>query len=280
MTPVPVSLLTIAGFDPSSGAGITADLKVFAAQGAYGLACPTAWTVQSTQGVRRISAANPALVRDTLDCLSDDIAIAGVKIGMLADRAVLSAVLGWLSAFRSAQPNVPVVLDPVLRSSSGYPLLVDDALLLFRDELLPLLSVITPNLAEAAVLAEQALDSVSSSAWVEDVARTIRSRMNPAGAVIVTGGHLRAPDGRSTPNDLLLGPDDRLTWIAGEWVETSSTHGTGCAFSSALLARIAQGATLNTAAREAKRYVEGALRAAYPVGKGRGPMHHLHTLEP
>jgi hydroxymethylpyrimidine/phosphomethylpyrimidine kinase len=280
MTRVPVSLLTIAGFDPSSGAGITADLKVFAAHGAYGLACPTAWTVQSTQGVRRIAAVDPTLIRETLDCLSGDIAIVGVKIGMLADAAVLLAVLEWLRGFRIAAPDAPVVLDPVLRSSSGYPLLGDDALPLLRDELLPLLSVVTPNLAEAAVLAGRQLDSAASPASIEAAARAILTRMGRAGAVIVTGGHLRAPDGRSTPNDLLLGPGDRPTWIAGEWVETSSTHGTGCAFSSALLARLAQGASYAAAAREAKRYVEGALRAAYPVGKGRGPMHHLHTFQP
>ena len=154
MEPVPAALLTIAGFDPSSGAGMTADLKVFAAFGVYGLACPTAWTVQSTVGVQRVSAVDPALVRETLDCLSSDITIAGVKIGMLADAGVLGAVVAWLRGFRQQFPKAPVVLDPVLRSSSGRTLLAEEALPVLRHELLPLVSVVTPNLAEAELLSD------------------------------------------------------------------------------------------------------------------------------
>jgi hydroxymethylpyrimidine/phosphomethylpyrimidine kinase len=277
MKTVPASLLTIAGFDPSSGAGITADLKVFAAFGVYGLACPTAWTVQSTVGVLQVSAADPMLVRDTLECLSSDIAIAGVKIGMLADLAVLGAVISWLRRFLQQSPGTPVVLDPVLRSSSGRALLTDEALPLLLNELLPLVSVVTPNLAEASLLSGLSIDSRRS---VETAGAVIRGRMCPAGAVIVTGGHLTGADvpESNVPDDLILSPSEVPSWIAGEWVETTSTHGTGCAFSSALLALLVQGAGLPEAVRGAKRYVEGALRAAYPVGKGRGPMHHLHAF--
>jgi hydroxymethylpyrimidine/phosphomethylpyrimidine kinase len=254
MEPVPPALLTIAGFDPSSGAGITADLKVFAAFGAYGVACPTAWTVQSTQGVQRVVPAQPGLVRDTLQCLAGDIPVAGVKIGMLADLRVLEAVIEWLRGFSRQFPDAPVVLDPVMRSSSGRMLLAQAALPLLRRELLPLVSVATPNLAEAALLAELPVNSPESA---EAAAEAIRLLMGPDGAVVITGHAIHVP---------------------GTWVETSSTHGTGCAFSSALTALLVHDAGLPEAVAGAKRYVEGALRAAYPVGKGRGPMHHLHTL--
>jgi hydroxymethylpyrimidine/phosphomethylpyrimidine kinase len=277
METVPASLLTIAGFDPSSGAGMTADLKVFAAFGAYGLACPTAWTVQSTVGVQRVSAADPAFVRETLDCLSSDITIAGVKIGMLTDAAILAAVITWLHSFLQQFPTAPVVLDPVLRSSSGHSLLSEDAVPLLRHELLPLVSVVTPNLAEAELLSSIPIDSRASA---EAAGAAIRALMCRAGAVVVTGGHLPGadvPEGNA-PDDLILLPNEPPRWISGEWIETSSTHGTGCAFSSALLALLVQGASLPEAVRGAKRYIEGALRAAYPVGKGRGPMHHLYKF--
>jgi hydroxymethylpyrimidine/phosphomethylpyrimidine kinase len=273
---VTASLLTIAGFDPSSGAGITADLKVFAAHGAYGLACPTAWTVQSTVGVQRVAAADPALVSDTLHCLSADIPIAGVKIGMLADAAVLASVVAWLRIFRRQSPGAPVVLDPVLRSSSGSALLAENALPLLRQELLPLVSVVTPNLAEAAALADL---PAGSRAAAEAAAGVILGFMGNAGAVVLTGGHIfEEGGGKQTPDDLLLSSDGPARWFTGEWVSTTSTHGTGCAFSSALTALLAQGIALSEAVRGAKRYVEGALRAACPIGKGRGPMHHLFNL--
>ena len=272
---MPRTLLTIAGFDPSSGAGITADLKVFAAFGAFGVACPTAFTVQSTQSVQRVEAVSPELVRDTLACLSDDIAMDGVKIGMLAEAALLRAVVAWLREYRRLFPLAPVVLDPVLLSSSGRRLLAEEALPLLRSELLPLVSVVTPNLAEAAQLAGIPVGDRESA---EAAAGAIREQMGPDGAVVVTGGHMSGMDGRPMPEDLLLPSQGRMTWVPGAWVDTSSTHGTGCAFSSALTAGLAQGLPLPDAVRGAKRYVEGALRAAYPVGKGNGPMHHLYTL--
>jgi hydroxymethylpyrimidine/phosphomethylpyrimidine kinase len=221
MEPVPPALLTIAGFDPSSGAGITADLKVFAAFGAYGVACPTAWTVQSTQGVQRVVPAQPGLVRDTLQCLAGDIPVAGVKIGMLADLRVLEAVIEWLRGFSRQFPDAPVVLDPVMRSSSGRMLLAQAALPLLRRELLPLVSVATPNLAEAALLAELPVNSPESA---EAAAEAIRLLMGPDGAVVITGGHLTGAAGRSTPDDLLLPPRGHAIHVPGTWVETSSNR--------------------------------------------------------
>ncbi len=265
-----ICVLSIAGFDPSSGAGFTADLKTFAAYGLYGLACPTALTVQSTQGVRRSEPVDRALIAETLDCLREDIAIAGVKIGMLAEAPAVGAVVSWLRRFRAEQPDLPVVLDPVLRSSSEAELLSGEGLALLKAELLPIVSVITPNLAEAAVLTGL---PVSTRAETEIAARALRARV-PRGAVVVTGG-----DGGGSPDDFLLDADGQEQWFSGRRVHTQSTHGTGCAFSSALLANLVLGQALPDAVSSAKEYVRSALLRAYPVGKGRGPMHHLFALD-
>lgn len=261
----PPAVLAIAGLDPSSGAGITADLKVFAAHGLYGLSCPTALTVQSTQGVRRAAAVDPALLGEALACLADDIPIAGVKVGMLGSEAALRAVADWL---RSSGFAGPVVLDPVLRSSSGHVLLPEAALPALKELLLPLATVATPNLQEAVLLA-----GMAPGAPAEALGEALLSH---AQAVVLTGGHGDDPD---SVTDLLLTQDTRERF-GGPRVRTTSTHGTGCAFSSALLAGLVLGRPLSEAVRAAKLYVEQALRAAYPVGQGRGPMHHLFPYSP
>ncbi len=260
INPAPPVVLTIAGFDPSSGAGFTADLKTFAAHGVYGTACPMAFTVQSTQGVLRSEPVSAALIADTLDCLHADLPLAGVKIGMLGSTEALAAVAGWLGRVKL---DVPVVLDPVLRSSSGYPLLPPEALPAFKQMLLPLVSVVTPNGPEAELL--------TGRADPEEAAK-ILCKSTPA--VVVTGGHGLDP---STVRDLLWtagGP----VWFSGPRVQTGSTHGTGCAFSSALLANLVLGCALPEAVAAAGRYVRQALDAAYPLGRGRGPMHHLFNF--
>ncbi len=270
-TASPRAVLSIAGFDPSSGAGLTADLKVFAAHEHYGLACATALTVQSTLGVRRSEAVSSTLVEDTLNCLAEDIPIAGVKIGMLATRANVVSVARWVAGYREQVPALPVVLDPVLRSSSGAALLDPGALQVLVAELLPLATVVTPNLPEAALLAGSPIGCLIDA---PGVAAAIRTHMDPLrGAVVVTGGH-SGPE--RTPDDFVLAPDDLAgLWVAGEWVHTRATHGTGCAFSSALLCGLVHDLPLPAAVLAAKRYVESAMRAAYPIGQGKGPMHHL-----
>ncbi len=272
----PPIVLTIAGFDPSSGAGLTADLKVFAAHRLFGVACATALTVQSTQGVRRSEPVSGQLIAETLACLSDDLSIAGVKIGMLGTRDAVEAVAQWLVPLRRASPGLPVVLDPVLRASSGAELLPPDAFQLLLGKLLPLVSIFTPNIPEAALLAGM---PCHTQADVREAAR--RLCVETGAAVLVTGGHLQ---GASAPEDYLLGGGSERdggtgTWHRGEWVRTEATHGTGCALSSALLCRLVQGFLLQHAVPAAKRYVEAALRAAYPVGRGKGPMHHLFGFE-
>jgi hydroxymethylpyrimidine/phosphomethylpyrimidine kinase len=255
-------LLSIAGFDPSSGAGVTADLKVFAAHGLYGVAAATALTVQSTAGVRRVEPVSAQLLAETLDCLADDLPLAGVKIGMLATAANVEAV----AAFLERLDGLPIVLDPVLCSTSGHPLLDAEAVERLRLRLLPLVSCITPNLDELLLLAGVEQHEVS----IAEASRLIAAPFPNLG-VVVTGGHL------DQPHDTVFCPGERPVTIPGEWVMTTATHGTGCGHSSALLCGLVQGLSLVDSARAAKHYVTEALRAATPMGHGGGSMHHLYA---
>ncbi len=263
----PPVALTIAGFDPSSGAGITADLKVFAAHGVYGMACITALTVQSTLGVRRVEPVAAATLRETLDCLREDVQPSGVKIGMLATAAAVSEVSRFLLETKIDPERV--VLDPVIRSSSGRELLSREGLERLRTGLLPHVGWITPNTYELATLTGE--ESFNPEA-IPELAATLQAG-HPKLHVLVTGGHLERP------SDFLLTSTGERHWLEGERVETTSTHGTGCAFSSALLSRLLTGQTGREAAQAAKDYVTAALKAAYPLGRGHGPMHHLYALE-
>ena len=252
--------LTIAGFDPSSGAGVTADLAVFAAHGLYGTSCLTAITVQSTLGVRAVHPLDPALVKHTLDVLCADMPPAGIKIGMLGNAAITHAVAVFLQTIRAAR-NIPVVLDPVIRSSSGAVLLEAEAVELLRTEILPLVTCITPNVADLAALLGRELNGPGE---IEAGARELQ-RSAPALGLVVTGGDQQQPD------DLVVAVGPEAVWLRGERVRTSSTHGTGCAYSSALLASLVDGRELPEAALRAKRYVEEALRRAPGLGRGTGP---------
>jgi hydroxymethylpyrimidine/phosphomethylpyrimidine kinase len=263
-------VLSIAGFDPSAGAGVTADLKVFAALGLYGMACITALTIQSTQGVRGIDAVAVKTVSETLSMLAEDVAFAGIKIGMLANGEVGEAV----AAFLDERQQIPVVLDPVLQSSSGQRLIDLDGLDLIRRRLLPRVNWITPNLEELAILAGASVMSREDIPAAAAKLQLFSCETGNAGLnILVTGGHLPIPD------DYLLSSGGVASWIPGERVSTSSTHGTGCALSSALLCRLVLGEDGHGAAVKAKEFVTGALRAAYPVGGGRGPMNHLFSFE-
>lgn len=266
-----VAVMTVAGFDPSSGAGMTADLKIFAAHGLYGMAAVTALTVQSTQGVRRVEPVDAGLLRETLACLAEDVSVAGVKIGMLATRANVAAVAEFLRVARV--PRGRVVLDPVLRSSSGKVLLEADGVEALCDELLPQVGWVTPNLAELAVLAGVEIDGREAvQAGARRLAEMVEQRGNAELNVVVTGGHAARPD------DFLLTAEGGEHWFAGERMETRATHGTGCSFSSALLCRVVMGDGPVAAVGAAKQYVREAMEAAYPVGKGNGPLHHLYGV--
>lgn len=261
------AVLTIAGFDPSSGAGVTADLKVFAAHGLYGLAAITALTIQSTQEVVKTRPVKPEFLADTLNCLADDIEIAGVKIGMLATGDIVSIVGRFLM-----ERNIPrerVVLDPILRSSSGRFLLESEGLARVPIQLLPSVGWVTPNIDELAILAGIAVSGRESMA----VAAAALAESQPGLNVVATGGHLDPPD------DFLRSSDGVEHWFPGQRIETTATHGTGCTFSSALLAELVAGTPAVEAVAGAKRYVRAAMEAAYPVGKGRGPLNHLYRLD-
>lgn len=251
-------VLSIAGYDPSSGAGITADIKTIAAHGCYGVTCITALTVQSTRGVRRIETVEGRVITETLEELMSDMEIASVKIGMLASAEAARAVTGFLKRY---QPRY-VVLDPVLRSSSGAQLLSSEGVQILKDHLLALALVVTPNIDEAAALTGLPvtnLDEMASAA--------ARLRQSGAANVVITGGHLDPPadliDARSNKAPVV---------VSGEKIVTRSTHGTGCAFSTALACNLVLGLDVVEATKAAKRFVESALKNPPGVGRGSGPI--------
>src|SRR5271165_3381530 len=268
---VPPVVLSIAGLDPSSGAGITADVKTAAAQGCYAVACPTALTVQSSQGVFEVRPLDPDLVLRTLGALAEDLEIAAVRIGMLGSASVAKSVASTLRGLELCN----IVLDPVLRSSSGVVLLDELGSQVLRKELLPLADVITPNLEEAAGLA--GIEAVTTQSPWEDVLPWLR--MAAAGlralgsrAIIITGVHL--PEA----NDYLSYVEDgavREEIFPGAHIESVSTHGTGCAFAMSIACQLALGQRLPQAVRGAKEYVRRAVETAYPLGKGIGPINHM-----
>jgi hydroxymethylpyrimidine/phosphomethylpyrimidine kinase len=267
--------LTIAGFDPGSGAGITADLKTFSAHRVYGMACISALTVQSTQGVRAVEPLSGTLVRQTLDCLAEDVGLAGIKIGMLGSSGIVTEVVSFLVGQSGRPARNRIVLDPVLRSTSGTPLLDTNGIQVMRDQLLNRIGWITPNIQELAILIGEdpgGRDQVpAQAAQLKDIARRLgNNELN----VVVTGGDLSRPD------DFLLTASGEQYWFSGERIATNSTHGTGCAFSSALLCELISGSGAKEAVAAAKAYVTEGLRSAYPVGKGKGPMNHLYRFDP
>jgi len=256
----PPVLLTIAGFDPSCGAGVAADLKTFAAHNCYGVAAVTALTVQSTQGVRAVHATPSATLRAQLDALAEDAAIAAVKIGMLANRANAAAVADFLDAQKFAH----VVLDPVSRPTSGSAELLDSAGLKFvRDELLKRASVITPNMPEAEFLTGLEVRDLHGMKAAGKKLLEMGAR-----AVIVTGGHLEKP------SDVLC-EGTEIEVFGGDHIKSPNTHGSGCTFSAAIAAQLACGLQLRESVILAKAYVTKAIEKSYPVGKGAGPLNQL-----
>jgi len=274
MAEKPPVVLTIAGFDPSSGAGVTADIKTIAAHGCYGVACITALTVQSTTGVRRVEALDPGLVTETLEELASDIPIAAVHIGMLSAGKVVKAVaefLGRRSGEGGRADKLPnVVLDPILNSSSGADLLDAAGTRLLIEKLIPLADVITPNVEEAAVLTGLKVTDL-------DEMRAAAAKLHQMGsaAVVITGGHLEKA------TDLLSFTSKRGVQeevFKAERQRSNSTHGTGCAFATAISCHLALDRGLAEAALLAKTFVTAAIAAGHPLGRGTGPVHHLYRM--
>ncbi|KVV20994.1 hydroxymethylpyrimidine/phosphomethylpyrimidine kinase [Burkholderia cepacia] len=263
--PIP-NILTIAGSDSGGGAGIQADLKTFSALGAYGASAITALTAQNTRGVTGVHAPDAAFVTAQLDAVFSDIRIDAVKIGMLANAAIVHAVA---DALRRYAPRF-VVLDTVMISKSSHALLAPDAVDALRDALLPLATVVTPNLPEAAAL----LNDVPATTE-DDMVRQGRALLRTgARAVLMKGGHL--PDASASPDWLVEAA--RSVRLDGARVPVSNTHGTGCTLSSAIAALLPQQPDLESAVREAKTYLTGAIAASshLDVGHGVGPVHHFH----
>jgi len=269
----PPVALTIAGFDPSNGAGITADLQVFAAHGIFGTSAITALTVQSTLGVAKTQSLDSTLFRHTLDHLTADLPPAGIKIGMLGTAAIareLVSFLEHLDEISSHNPHIPIILDPVILSSSGATLLDPVGLQILRTHLLPKITWLTPNWQELALITGEPVTTQQQARHaLETLAQT-----HPHLHIIATAGD------QSHPTDLLRTPTGQFHELSGNRIETTSTHGTGCAFSSALLSRLILGDEPLAAVTAAKSYIEGALLHAPNLGHGRGPMNLLWPLHP
>ncbi len=256
------SVLTIAGSDSSAGAGIQADLKTFAALGVYGTSAVTAVTAQNTRGVTAVQEMPPGIIAAQIDAVVADIRPDAVKTGMLASAPIIEVVAGKLKEHGLAN----LVVDPVMVAKSGDRLLREDAVAALRDLLLPLAAVVTPNLPEAEVLAGFAIASD------EDARKAAEEIVGlGAAAAVVKGGHREAAEAL----DILYDGSAYREYSVPR-IDTTSTHGTGCTFASAIAAYLARGEPLAEAVGQAKEYLTEALRRAYPIGGGHGPVHHFH----
>ena len=258
------AILTVAGSDSSAGAGIQADLKAIAANGAYGLTAVTAVTAQSPGAVTACMPVDSHVIAAQIAAAFEGFEIAAVKSGMLVDRTRVTAVAG---AFRArAAPHY--VLDPVMTSSSGYPLLEPDAVTAVLDELAPMAELVTPNALEAELLTGRPVRSLSD-------ARDAAAALIEGGcrAVLVKGGHIA----EAPATDLLVTPDLEQVFV-GEFVPTSGASGTGCTYSAAIATHLGRGENLIDAIDKAKRYVTGAIRRGPAIGRGAGPMDHFYAM--
>ena len=259
------NILSIAGSDPSGGAGIQADIKAISAGGGYAMAAITALTAQNTQGVAGVTLVASEMVRAQIAAIREDIRIDAVKIGMLGSAEIVAAVAEALDGLDAA-----LVLDPVMVAKGGDRLLAADAVAALAGRLVPRATVITPNLPEAADLLGE--DVAGDLADMERQAGALRAQ--GAGAVLLKGGHLT---GEASP-DLLVSDAGTLR-LDGPRHATRNTHGTGCTLSAALATALGTGLSLENAARRAKAYIAAAIAQAdvLDVGSGHGPVHHFHA---
>ena len=275
MATVVPNVLTIAGVDPSGGAGVVADIKAISAQRAYACAVIAALTAQNTHAVTGVLAVDPAFVAQQIDTLYADVRIDSLKIGMLGQTAVIAAVADRIAAHIGSNKTPHCVLDPVMVAKSGDTLLEKNAVGALREALLPLATVITPNLPEAGVLL--GARPVETAKEMYRVAERLRDLMRTSGArwVYLKGGHLPGDEAFD-----LLTDGDRMIELSAPKFPTKNTHGTGCTLSSALAALLPQIDGVPEAARRAKAYLTDALRHAdqLSVGTGHGPVHHFSAM--
>lgn len=256
--------LTIAGSDSSGGAGIQADIKSFSANGVYGMSIITAITAQSTQGVFGIMDVTPEIIEKQIDVIFDDIEIDAIKIGMVSKIESIEAISNALGRVE----NLPqIVLDPVMISKSGFKLLSDDAKNTLIEKLIPLATLITPNLPEAEDLLDREILTI------EDMKKAaIDIKKMGAKNVLIKGGHL---EGEATD---LLYDGESFVVFEQDRINTKHTHGTGCTLSSAITANLAKGMNIVDAVKSGKEYITGAIKNGFELGKGVGPTHHFYKF--
>ncbi len=253
--------LTIAGSDSSGGAGIQADLKTFTALGVYGMSAITSVTVQNTQGVYGVLDVPPQMVYEQIKVVVKDIGVDAVKTGMLHTEAIIKFVAEAIKDFSIDK----FVMDTVMYSKSGYPLLEESAQKALIERLIPLATVITPNIPEAERLCNFRINSI------EDMERACKTLLSfGCKAVLVKGGHLK--DGNNVD---VFYDGVSFEYLQGRFVDTKNTHGTGCTLSSAITAYLAKGFDLKTAVKKAKEYIQGAIENSLNIGKGHGPLNHM-----
>lgn len=256
-------VLSIAGTDPSGGAGAAADCKTFCAHGCFAMNVITAVVSQNTQGVKGYMDVTPELIASQIDAVFEDIPVDAVKIGMVSVPETICIIADKLRQYMPAH----IVIDPVMVATSGHRLLAAEAEQTLKDQLIPLADVLTPNIPEAEVLTGMVIHDFAA---MEEAARKIADL--GAKAVLVKGGH-RVDDA----TDILF-DGTQFHYFKGQHIESSSTHGTGCSLSSAIASNLANGMMLADAVAAAKRYVFDGISHAEPIGKGHGPIHHFYSL--
>ena len=256
--------LTIAGSDSSGGAGIQADLKTMTANGVYGMSAITALTAQNTTGVTGIMEVTPEFLGEQLDAIFSDIFPDAVKTGMVSSIELIRVIADRLTKYNARN----IVVDPVMVATSGAKLISDDAIESLKEYLLPLATVITPNIPEAEVLSGMTITTE------DDMVEAAKSIYESLGcAVLCKGGHQV-----NDANDLLYSADGPV-WFKGKRIDNPNTHGTGCTLSSAIASNLAKGKTLEESVKAAKDYISGALAAMLDLGAGRGPMNHAFAIK-
>lgn len=257
-------VLTIAGSDSSGGAGIQADIKTITAHKQYAMSAITALTAQNTTGVYAVMESTPEFLAKQLDCIFQDIYPDSIKIGMVSNKSLIEIIAEKLVEYNANN----IVVDPVMVSTSGSKLLEDDAIEVLVNKLIPLATIITPNIPEAEVLSEMKINDVKD---MEKAAVIISKKYK--GAVLIKGGHILRD-----ANDLLY-VDGTCTWIYGKRIDNPNTHGTGCTLSSAIACNLAEGYSLLMSVKRAKAYVTEALKANLNLGKGPGPLDHCFAID-
>ena len=259
------AVLTIAGSDSSGGAGIQADIKTMTANGVYAMSAITALTAQNTMGVTSVMESTPKFLEDQLDSIFADIYPDAIKTGMVSSSELIHVIAQRLSYYHAKN----IVVDPVMVATSGTRLIAEEAIDTLKKELLPLATLITPNIPEAEVLSEM---KISDSKDMEVCAKSICEKYGCN--VLLKGGH-----NINDANDLLYSKEKGITWFEGKHINNSNTHGTGCTLSSAIASNLAKGHDLETSILYAKNYISGALGAMLDLGKGSGPMNHAFAIK-